>query len=107
MKCHLRECKKDGTDDKYGIMHAMNVQAIIFKGKEGKKAITHDDVSWQPGGSEWPGLKCIGAIQTHFENKNGTSEEWHFYISSRKLTVERTSSSCKKRMVFRKNALAA
>ena len=53
-----------------------------------RTAYTTDDVSWQPGGREWPGLKCIGAIQTHFESKNGTSEEWHFYISSRKLTAE-------------------
>lgn len=48
-----------------------------------RTAYTTDDVSWQPGGRERPGLKCIGAIQTHFESKNGTSEEWHYYISSR------------------------
>ena len=48
----------------------------------------YDGVSWQPGGREWPGLKCIGAIRTHFESKKGTSEEWHYYISSRKLAAE-------------------
>lgn len=46
------------------------------------------DVSWQPGERKGPGLKYIGAIQTHFESKNGTSEEWDYYISSRKLTAE-------------------
>ena len=55
---------------------------------ETRTAYTTDDVSWQPGGREWPGLKCIGAIHTHFETKKGSSDEWHYYISSKKLTAE-------------------
>ena len=55
---------------------------------EVRTAYTTDDVSWNPGGREWPGLKCIGAIHTHFETKKGSSDEWHYYISSKKLTAE-------------------
>jgi predicted transposase YbfD/YdcC len=37
---------------------------------------------------EWVNLCCIGAIHTEFETKRGKSDEWHYYISSRKLTAE-------------------
>ena len=40
-----------------------------------------------PGGRQWPGLKCIGAIKTHFECKGKVTEEWHYYISSKELTA--------------------
>ena len=40
-----------------------------------------------PGGRQWPGLKCIGAIRTHFEYKGKLTEEWHYYISSTELTA--------------------
>lgn len=55
---------------------------------ETREAYTTDDVSWQPGGREWPGLKCIGAVHTHFKSKKKTTDEWHYYISSRNLTAE-------------------
>lgn len=56
--------------------------------KEVRAAFTTDDVSWGPGGREWPGLKCVGAVHTKFETKGRKSEEWHYYISSRNLTAE-------------------
>ena len=34
------------------------------------------------------GLACIGAINTQFETEKGQTNEWHYYISSRKLTAE-------------------
>ena len=33
---------------------------------ETRTAFTTNDVSWMSGGREWPGLRCIGAIKTHF-----------------------------------------
>ena len=33
-------------------------------------------------------LRCIGAINTRFTTKSGTSNEWHYYISSKALTAE-------------------
>ena len=55
---------------------------------ETRTAFTTEDVGWMPGGREWPGLKCIGAIKTHFEYKGKVTEEWHYYISSKKLSAE-------------------
>ena len=55
---------------------------------ENRTAYTTCNIGWQPGGREWPGLKCIGAIHSHFETKKGSSDEWHYYISSKKLTAK-------------------
>jgi len=49
--------------------------------------ITHD-IDWLYGKNEWTGLASIGAINTQFTTPKGTSDEWHYYISSRKLTAE-------------------
>ena len=54
---------------------------------ETRSAFTTNDVSWMPGGRQWPGVKCIGAIKTHFECKGKVTEEWHYYISSKELTA--------------------
>ena len=47
-----------------------------------------DDIGWLSQRSEWKRLACIGAIKTEFESKKGKSSEWHYYISSRKLTAK-------------------
>lgn len=49
--------------------------------------LTHD-IDWLFGREEWKGLSCIGAIHTQFMTKKGSTDEWHYYISSRKLTAE-------------------
>jgi predicted transposase YbfD/YdcC len=54
---------------------------------ERRRAFTTSDVGWLAG-DKWPQLACIGAINTQFATKKGTSNEWHYYISSRKLTAE-------------------
>jgi len=38
---------------------------------------------------EWTGLSCIGAIHTQFTYKGKTTSEWHYYISSRKLSAKK------------------
>lgn len=63
---------------------------------EVRTAYTTDDVGWRPGGREWPGLKCIGAIHARFESKEGSCDEWHYYISSRKLTAEELARHARK-----------
>ena len=55
---------------------------------ERRSAYTSGDISWQPGGREWPTLKCIGAVHTRFETSKGVTDEWHYYISSKVLTAE-------------------
>jgi len=46
------------------------------------------DINWLLGKEKWPCLVCIGAVNTQFTTKKGTTNEWHYYISSRALTAE-------------------
>lgn len=55
---------------------------------EWRKAFTTCDIAWIFGKEEWTNLAYIGAINTQFTTKKGTTNEWHYYISSRKLTAE-------------------
>jgi len=52
-----------------------------------KGFVTHD-IDWFADKSEWKSLSCIGAINRQFTYKGKTTDEWHYYISSRKLTAE-------------------
>jgi predicted transposase YbfD/YdcC len=45
-------------------------------------------IDWLHGKDEWANLACIGAVNTQFSSKKGDTNEWHYYISSRKLTAE-------------------
>jgi predicted transposase YbfD/YdcC len=49
--------------------------------------VTHD-IDWLYGKDEWKNIACIGAINRQFTYKGETTDEWHYYISSRKLTAE-------------------
>lgn len=55
---------------------------------EKRTGFVTSDVGWLPQRDEWKHLACIGAVKTEFESKKGKSLEWHYYISSRDLTVE-------------------
>jgi predicted transposase YbfD/YdcC len=55
---------------------------------ERRTGFATDDVNWLYGKDEWASLSCIGAVHTQFTTPKGTSDEWHYYISSRKLTAE-------------------
>ena len=64
---------------------------IPFAGNsnEFRQAFVSSDVSWMEEHlSKWSGLSCIGAINRRFTVNGETSDEWHYYISSRKLTPE-------------------
>lgn len=65
-----------------------NVQKEKNRGRiEKRTAFVTDDVGWIPDRQAWSGLCCIGAIHTEFEEKGKKTSEWHYYISSRKLTA--------------------
>jgi predicted transposase YbfD/YdcC len=49
--------------------------------------VTHD-IDWFADKGEWKNLSSIGAINRQFTYKGKTSNEWHYYISSRKLAAE-------------------
>jgi len=55
---------------------------------ETRTAYTTCDIDWLNGKDKWINLICIGAINTQFETESGKSDEWHYFISSRKLTAE-------------------
>ncbi len=54
---------------------------------EKRSAFITEETGWLAGRDEWCGLACIGAVHTEFETKKGKTEEWHYYISSRRLTA--------------------
>ena len=56
--------------------------------KETRTAYTSADINWMPDKDKWDNLTSFGAIHTSFLTKNGTSSEWHYYISSRALTAK-------------------
>ena len=56
---------------------------------EVREAFVCHDVSWMEEHlGKWLGLSCFGAINRRFIVGENTSDEWHYYISSRELTPE-------------------
>ena len=56
---------------------------------ECRTAYVTDNISWLEERKDWAGLACIGAVRRVVTNSDQeTSEEWHYYISSRNLTAE-------------------
>jgi predicted transposase YbfD/YdcC len=70
----------------------MDTHATTEKNKgriEIRTAYATCDIEWLSGKkAEWNGLACIGAINSQFTTKKGITNEWHYYISSRKLSAE-------------------
>jgi predicted transposase YbfD/YdcC len=56
--------------------------------KETRTAYTSTDIDWMPDKDKWANLASFGAIHTSFVTKNGTSSEWHYYISNRTLSAK-------------------
>ena len=55
---------------------------------ERRTAFTTHSIDWLHGKEEWEGMVSIGAIRRQFTTLEGMTDEWHYYISSRKLTAE-------------------
>jgi predicted transposase YbfD/YdcC len=55
---------------------------------ERRIAFATQDISWLHNGNEWVNLACIGAINRIVTTSKGTTNEWHYFISSRNLTAE-------------------
>jgi predicted transposase YbfD/YdcC len=54
---------------------------------EKRTAYVTNDISGLYNREEWADLACIGAIYTQFTSEKGSTNEWHYYISSRNLTA--------------------
>ena len=55
---------------------------------EQRAAFVTSDIDWLDFNADWANLRCIGAVNTKFSVKGETSNEWHYYISSKSLTAE-------------------
>ena len=69
---------------------AMDATSTVEKNSgriEYRQAFVTHNIAWLGGQDQWPGLACIGAINRQITTAKGTSSEWHYYISSRKLTA--------------------
>ena len=55
---------------------------------ERRSAFTTDDIGWLESKTNWKGMSCFGAINTRFTQGGKTTNEWHYYISSRNLVAE-------------------
>ncbi len=55
---------------------------------EQRTAFSTCDIEWLAGKRNWENLACIGAVNTKFTTPKGTTDEWHYYISSRRLSAE-------------------
>ena len=55
---------------------------------ETRTAFVTDDIAWLNGKENWDGIVCIGAIHTEVETNSDKTSEWHYYISSRRLTAD-------------------
>ncbi|HJH78361.1 MAG TPA: hypothetical protein OIM07_01610 [Clostridiales bacterium] len=53
-----------------------------------RTAYTADDAAWLCGEEKWKRLCCIGAIRKEVEIAGKRTEEWHYYIFSRKQLAE-------------------
>jgi predicted transposase YbfD/YdcC len=60
--------------------------------KEARTAYTTTDTDWITEKDKWMNLVSIGAIHTSFVTKNGITNEWHSYISSRPLSARQLLS---------------
>lgn len=72
------------------LRQAMDVESKkeLNRGRvETRTAYTMTNIEWLSCRSKWQDFACIGAIHSHFESKKGISDEWHYYISSRKLSA--------------------
>lgn len=55
---------------------------------ESRTAYITEDIEWLENKEEWEKIKCIGAIYKEVEDKKGKTSEWHYYITSKKMTAD-------------------
>lgn len=55
---------------------------------ETRTAYVSSEIEWLEQKQEWKNLFCIGAVHTEFETKKEKFNEWHYYISSRPMSLE-------------------
>ena len=87
---NLKKDIEDYVQDEQ-LRKAMDTVTVREKNRERieqRTAFVTNDIDWLDVKGDWMNLHCIGAINTRFTTKAGTSNEWHYYISSKALTAE-------------------
>jgi predicted transposase YbfD/YdcC len=85
----LKQDIEDYVSDK-NLRETMDTAETLEKNRgriERRVAFVTDDINWLDGRGEWTGIASIGAINTRFTTSKGSTDEWHYYISSRTLTA--------------------
>jgi predicted transposase YbfD/YdcC len=86
----LKQAIEDYVQD-YSLRQTMDTYETYEKNRdriERRTAFSTSDIDWLYGKEKWANLACIGAVNTRFTTQNGTTNEWHYYIASRKLTAQ-------------------
>lgn len=86
----LKKDIEDYVQDKT-LMQTMECKTKTEKNRdriEKRTAYVTNDIAWLANSHEWKNITCIGAIHSNFTTKQGVSDEWHYYISSRKLSAD-------------------
>ena len=86
LKKDIEDYVQDGT--LHNTMDSLSETEKNYGRIETRTAYVTSQIEWLNQQKEWKNLCCIGAIHTEFNSKKGKSSEWHYYISSRKLTAE-------------------
>lgn len=87
---NLKQDIADYVQDKQ-LRKTMEMATVREKNRERiekRTAFITNDIAWLDHKDDWEHLRCIGAINTSFTTKSGTSNEWHYYISSKALTAQ-------------------
>ena len=86
LKNEIREYIEDDA-----LRTEMDTAATLEKSRdrlEKRTAYCTHETDWMTCGREWDNIACIGAVHLQVTTLKGKSDEWHYYISSRKLTAE-------------------
>lgn len=86
LKKEIGEYVQDGT-----LRKSMEKKSETEKNRERiekQTAFVTSEISWMQEKEGKKGLKCISTVHKEFETKGVKNSEWHYYISSRKLTAE-------------------
>lgn len=87
---NLKEDIEDYVQDA-GLREKMSSSSITEKNRnriEKRTAFVTSNIDWIDYKEDWVKLKTIGAIHTSFTMKSSTTEQWHYYISSKPLSPE-------------------
>jgi len=87
---NLKQDIEDFVQDEY-LRATMETASTLEKNRERiekRTAFVSSNIDWLSFKNDWDCLYCIGAINTKFTTKTSTSNEWHYYISSKALTPE-------------------